>query len=104
MDGNPSDIFKQAKDEFLLSLPPNERSKFVTYNSASEMMENIAAFEKSINERRQFEWAVKKIRKFNGALEPYFAVVDILIQSHPDYAALVWGALRLVLQVSLHFQ
>jgi hypothetical protein len=32
-------------------------------------------------------------------LEPYFEVIGIAIQSHPEIPALVWSALRLILKV-----
>lgn len=34
----------------------------------------------------------------------YSQVVDTLVSSHPEYAALVWGALRFLFQVSLQRQ
>jgi hypothetical protein len=40
-----------------------------------------------------------RVKTFNDALSPYFEVVSIAIQSHPEIAAIAWGTLRLVLQV-----
>ena len=42
---------------------------------------------------------VASVKSFSDALEPYFESLGILVQSHPEYAALVWGAFRLVFQV-----
>jgi hypothetical protein len=39
------------------------------------------------------------IQKFNERIEPYFQVVGIFVQSNPEYAAIFWGSLRLLLQV-----
>ena len=45
--------------------------------------------------------ACSRIESFRGAIEPYFKVVDIVVSSHPEWAALVWGAVRLVFTVSV---
>jgi hypothetical protein len=39
------------------------------------------------------------IARFAASFDPYLKVVDVLVSSNPEYAALCWGALRLVLQV-----
>jgi hypothetical protein len=43
--------------------------------------------------------AMKVTAKLADTLGPYFEVVNIYVQSHPEYAALVWGTLRLILLV-----
>ena len=45
--------------------------------------------------------ACTRIESFRGAIEPYFKVVDIVVSSHPEWAAIVWGAVRLVFTVSV---
>jgi hypothetical protein len=40
-----------------------------------------------------------RIKALSDALAPYFDVVGITVQSNPEYAALAWGGIRLVLQV-----
>ena len=45
--------------------------------------------------------ACSRIESFHMAIEPYFKVVDIVVSSHPDWAAIVWGAVRLVFTVSV---
>ena len=32
-------------------------------------------------------------------LEPYFKIIGIFVSSNPEYAAIIWGGIRLVLQV-----
>lgn len=43
--------------------------------------------------------AMKVTAKLADTLGPYFEVVNIYVQSHPEYAALVWGTLRFILLV-----
>jgi hypothetical protein len=41
------------------------------------------------------------IDKFSRTMKPYFDVVDTLVSSHPEYAAILWGAVKLVCQVRI---
>jgi hypothetical protein len=34
-------------------------------------------------------------------LGPFFEVVNLFVSSHPEFAAIAWGAIRLVFVVSL---
>jgi hypothetical protein len=43
---------------------------------------------------------INGVTKIADCLKPYFEVIDVLVSSHPEYAAVIWGALRLVFQVS----
>jgi hypothetical protein len=43
--------------------------------------------------------ACKKIQQFGKAMSPFFNITDIFVSSHPDWAAIAWGAIRLVFQV-----
>ena len=43
-----------------------------------------------------------KIKALSDKLEPYFEVIQIVIQSNPEWTAIAWGAFRLILQVWYH--
>lgn len=38
--------------------------------------------------------------RFSDHLRPFFDVIDMIISSHPDYAAIAWGGLKLLFLVS----
>ncbi|KAF9630468.1 hypothetical protein BFW01_g1030 [Lasiodiplodia theobromae] len=44
-----------------------------------------------------------RIARLSDRLQPFFGVVDIMIQSNPEYTALAWGALRFILQLASGF-
>ncbi|XXG95139.1 hypothetical protein Hte_001399 [Hypoxylon texense] len=46
---------------------------------------------------------MQRISSLASCLRPYFQVIDIFVSSHPEFAALVWGALRLVFQLAGNF-
>ena len=90
--------FEQAIEQFHASLAPKERSLFSKCNSADELLSTVEDLE-IIKKSRESSRLVRRVKLFNDSLGHYFAVIDILVQSHPEYAALAWGAVRLVLQV-----
>lgn len=44
---------------------------------------------------------MQRISNLAKCLQPYFEVIGLVVSSHPEFSAIVWGALRLVFQVSL---
>jgi len=91
--------FQDAHTQFLDQLSDEEKKQFVA-------IKDYAAFLKALLTLGDFRKSNKKWSKFLGSvqrcgshLEPYFDVVGILVQSHPEIAALAWGSFRLVLSV-----
>ena len=90
--------FELALKEFRASLAPQEQSIFTQCHSADELIrhvENLGSL-KRVHRRGKF---IQRISQFSKSLSHYFDVIGILVQSHPEFAALAWGAFRLVLQV-----
>lgn len=89
-------IFQEAREEFLRSLSPNEKSRFAFCSSGKELLRDIKSIDCLRQEARQ---PLTRLQPLNEKLEPYFQVIGILVSSHPEYAAVGWGALCLILQV-----
>ncbi|KAH7348267.1 hypothetical protein BKA66DRAFT_447366 [Pyrenochaeta sp. MPI-SDFR-AT-0127] len=47
--------------------------------------------------------ALNATSRLADKLGPYFEVVNIYVQSHPEYAALVWGTLRFILLLATNY-
>jgi len=92
--------FEEARDAFLSSLPTQDRSLYSPCASAADLAEAIKKLDAIAHRKLPLENTLKMIEKFSSLIKPYFKVADIFVSSNPEYAALVWGALRLVLQVS----
>ncbi|OCL05745.1 hypothetical protein AOQ84DRAFT_322474, partial [Glonium stellatum] len=45
----------------------------------------------------------QKLGNLAGRLTPYFEVVNIFVQSNPQYASLVWGTLRFIFQLGTNY-
>jgi hypothetical protein len=91
-------VFRAASQSFLNSLPPKERAQFEHCYSSDDLLKSIGKVAADKGEGR-LRVHLKKVRLFSERLEPYFETIGIIVQSHPEFAALAWGALRLVLQV-----
>src|SRR5436305_7970561 len=89
-----NDIFKEAYEQFLASLSPNERPLFKQCLSANDLVAEVKTLEAIEKNHIHGQWFLARVKAFSDRLQPYFEVINIVIQSHPECAALVWGALR----------
>lgn len=90
--------FELAIAQFHASLAPKEQSLFSRCESADDLLSSVRDIE-LIKKSRDSSRIVRRVKAFNDSLSHSFTVIDILVQSHPEYVALGWGAIRLVLQV-----
>lgn len=51
--------------------------------------------------RSRLHDAISVVDEFGRSLKPFFSVVELLVSSHPEWAAIAWGGIRLVFQASL---
>jgi hypothetical protein len=94
------DRFAAARIKFLDSLPDGERASFSTCSSRRELLSEIESLKTAGYQRNKSITKVfSKIDGFSKSLECYFKVIEIVISSNPEYSAIVWGTLRLFLQV-----
>jgi hypothetical protein len=96
-----NDIFVDAHLAFLESIPPDERTIFSTCASADQLLADARKLEVVLKERSRGRRFIGRIKALTDGLASYFEVINILVSSHPEYAAPVWGSIRLVLQVSV---
>ena len=94
-------IFEAARDRFLGSLKPEDRLLFSPCASPEDFNNAIKKLQATTQRVGRRSKGLKSLHSFTKRLQPYFDVVNIFIQSNPEFSALLWGALRLVLQVSL---
>jgi hypothetical protein len=94
------DVFKEVQTRFLASLPQMEKNLFSHCSSAEQMVEDTSKLAIIAKDRIRGAKFIGKIKGFNEKISPYFEVIGIIIQSHPESAAIAWGALRLIFQVT----
>jgi hypothetical protein len=102
---NPDDdhIFREARDNFLASLSAEERVHFPTCTSANNLINNIKAPDAFKKNHNRWMKTLKRFKDFGDQLQPYFEVMNIALQSHPEWTAIAFGAFRLVIQVRFFY-
>lgn len=70
----------------------------ILYESQKRYDRKVASKSKKVKTVRRW-WKVAASR-----INHYSQIVDTFVSSHPEYAALVWGALKFLFQVVLHHQ
>jgi len=94
----PSDPFAEAYHSFLKSLSEKDRQQFSKCTSPEALKKDIFSLQIVAKDKTR-KWETR-INSFINTLQPYFRVVDTLVSSNPEYAAIAWGAVKLVFQVS----
>jgi hypothetical protein len=98
-------IFDSAAKRFEDDLPAQEKVIYQRVESPDQVVSSIKKHISRLNTRNESRLfkACKKIDRLSNALEPYFQIIGIFVSSHPDLAAIIWGALTLVFQLSSQF-
>ena len=100
--GDCGDIFNQAREAFLAGLPAKERAQFAQLGcsvTAHDVLATIRNIKTQFSSHQHVGPIINKITSFTTRIQPYFEVLGIIVSSHPESAAIAWGAFRLVLQV-----
>ena len=92
--------FKQAHAEFLGQLSDEEKRQFLQIKTSKELLEGLEKLGQFPKSNKKWTKVCNSVKKCSDKLNPYFAVVSVTVQSHPEWAAIAWGAFRLVLLVS----
>lgn len=62
----------------------------------------LASIQKTVDysstRRSRLTTCLTRVRAFAQRIEPFFEVLGIFASSHPEFAAIAWGSIRLVFQ------
>ncbi|GAB1317800.1 NACHT domain-containing protein [Madurella fahalii] len=96
-------LFAEALKKFQAIIPQDERAAFDQFGSCGSMLEVIEAQAAKSPEKSRLLRCCKKINHFATRWEPFFEITNIVVSSHPEWAALAWGAVRLVFKLCDHY-
>jgi hypothetical protein len=98
-------LFREACAEVQSSISEADQEFFTKYPDANSMLQAITqqVKEHPVHQSRLTKCS-EKIRKLSEKLSPFFQVVDIFVQANSECAALVWGSIRLIFQVSCYLE
>lgn len=92
-------IFVSSMQNFRNSLSETDARNFHNFDNPELMIEDIAQRCRDRRLNSKVLGCCQAIKGFADKMLPFFEVIDIFIQSHPDWAGLAWGAVRLVFLV-----
>jgi hypothetical protein len=79
-----------------------KKSKAQTTTSLDDVHETVEAAHAKYEDPGNQSKARERLRRFSGTLLYYGNIMDVLVQHHPEYVSLVWGAMKFLFVVSLH--
>ena len=87
--------------QFLAALSEDERRHYSPCASVDDLLEGLSKLEMltKVRLKRLANRVVSGIKRFHDQLRPFFGVINNVVQCDPTYAAPIWGALRLILEV-----
>ncbi|KAK4174518.1 hypothetical protein QBC36DRAFT_357082 [Triangularia setosa] len=86
-------VSSQAREAFLSALPADQCNPISELGPSATAPDVFGHYQKPL-----VDSILKILAAFMGHIEPYFKVVEIFVSLNPEWAAITWGALRLVLQ------
>ncbi|KAI2465209.1 hypothetical protein F4781DRAFT_38570 [Annulohypoxylon bovei var. microspora] len=96
-------LFISARTSFQATIPEQDRSSFTEFLGSDSFMKDIEAQINKSPEKNRLYRCCKKIDNFAKRWQPFFEITDIFVSSHPEWAALAWGAVRLVFKLCGHY-
>ncbi|KAH7397601.1 hypothetical protein BKA64DRAFT_42445 [Cadophora sp. MPI-SDFR-AT-0126] len=99
------DAFAEAQLKFSSSMTKEQR-KIDLVNSKSNLEELRTLVTQSMGEyenRKMGSKAGKWLHKFSLRIKFYGDILDVFVQHHPEYVALVWGAMKFLFTVGWSF-
>jgi len=98
--------FEEAIENYLTSLPANLQTHKDTLRdelktTPEALLETVTTIEKNFSETSRFRTLVTRLNPCISQLQRFSRVIDACIQHQPHITALIWGSLKLVIQVSL---
>ena len=94
------DDWHTALQECRSRLKPEEIRRIAPVRSYEDLQSSVAILEKDYRKRR-ISKALSRIEPYLSNLRSFQGVIDTAVQAKPDLAALMWGGIKLVLEVNV---
>jgi hypothetical protein len=99
MEAQLSGIWDEARAFHVASLTGVERKHITEVTNLEELMGKASELKTQYRKRRLVV-LLGKINPFLAQLRSFSRIINTLVQSHPEIAALVWGSVSLILEAS----
>ena len=97
------DAFNAAKEHFQQSSILSDREKAIVSSASciedvqQAVADSLAQYEAKSESSKTRKW----LQKASEMLCHYGTILDVFVQHHPEYVALVWGTMKLLFVVSI---
>ncbi|KAI9792024.1 MAG: hypothetical protein M1833_001273 [Piccolia ochrophora] len=100
-----TDVLQVELQDFQDALSPNERQRLQSLNSTPDAGAIIAftALLDDENAKRRSRCVAGRLFTVLQSIQQFTAVVDTLVSSHPEVAALIWGSVKFALLATSNF-
>ena len=98
-DYDATHVFEDVIQNFRNSLSPQERAVFKEFQNPRDMIRDLQTKCQEVRKGRKLSKLCDILERFASAWEPFFEVTSIFVQTHPEFAGIAWGAIRLVFLV-----
>ena len=92
--------FQVAADAFRRRLTADDVGSLEAIRNVDDLKCAIEAIEKEQSSRKAIR-NINKIRPFINSLEQYAGVIEVFVTTKPEILAMLWGPIKLCLQVRL---
>ncbi|KAI0198650.1 hypothetical protein F4808DRAFT_472619 [Astrocystis sublimbata] len=99
----PVDGLRLAVNDFLDALTDDQRLKLETDAVPNADSIHVFAAELDSVNRRNGQNVGSRLYTILGCVRDYCSIVDTFVSSHPETAALVWGSIRLTMQIAVNY-
>ncbi|THX79338.1 hypothetical protein D6D04_05225 [Aureobasidium pullulans] len=100
-----TDALDDALRSFQDSLDPEQKTKFLIIKAVPDA-HAVAEFTHQLdqeNAKRQSRCVSARISPLLESIQRFSGIVETFVSSHPQIAALIWGSIKLVLQIASNF-
>ncbi|KAF9767043.1 hypothetical protein IL306_000445 [Fusarium sp. DS 682] len=95
-----SEVFEKAKINFLKEIKdPKVRTQLQNATTIDDVWEYTEQLQKDQGNTKRLR-GLKKIGPYIERLQEYAGVIEVFVQAKPDVLALIWGPIKLLLQIS----
>ncbi|KAH6972433.1 hypothetical protein BKA56DRAFT_677385 [Ilyonectria sp. MPI-CAGE-AT-0026] len=91
--------FRKARTDFLSSIPQRYHEDFSKFGTVGHVYQEISDIQKRQMKTRTLV-ALKRIEPYIIGLKEYAGVIEVFTQVHPEILCLIWGPLKLILQLA----
>jgi hypothetical protein len=97
------EAFEEAKEEFTRDLTSDEskRAWICQQSTMDDVVQTVMQAQSEYGNRTSSK-ARKWLSIFSARVTYYGAVLDVLVQQHPEYVSLAWGAMKFLFVVGMY--